>query len=133
MAVYSKRVRSMVRKNRSQLRKTGLPLSHSGLADQIGEVLRRELGATRRATKTVMRWTGVSDNTARSWLNGKASPSGLHLLELAAHSEPVMVFFLEVTGHGDLEIGLRLQEIEDVLEDALDRVRSISLARSSLP
>jgi len=123
----------MVRNNRSLLRKALVPLSDSALADQIGEVLRTELGATRRATKTVMRWTGVSDNTARSWLNGKVSPSGLHLLELAAHSQPIMVLFLEVTGHGDLEIGLRLQEIEDVLEEALERVRSISLTRSSLP
>jgi len=123
----------MVRNNRSLLRKALVPLSDSALTDQIGEVLRTELGATRRATKTVMRWTGVSDNTARSWLNGKASPSGLHLLELAAHSQAIMVLFLEVTGHGDLEIGLRLQEIEGVLEEALERVRSISLTRSSLP
>lgn len=72
-----------------------------------------------------MRWTGVSENTDRSWLNGRASPSGLHLLELAAHSEPVMIFLLEVTGCGELEIGLRLQEIEVDLEDTLDRVRSI--------
>lgn len=117
----------MVRKNRSTLRKLGISLSESALAEHIGEVLRNELGASRRATKTVMRWTGVSDNTARSWLNGRASPSGLHLLELAAHSEPVMIFLLEVTGHGDLEIGLRLQEIEVDLEDTLDRVRSIRL------
>ena len=36
-----------------------------------------------------------------------------------------MIFFLEATGHGDLEIGLRLHEIEHDLEDALERVRSI--------
>ena len=115
----------MVRKTASQLRKSQHLLSDSLLAEQIGEALRLELGASRRATKTVMRWTGVSDTTARSWLNGRSSPSGLHLLELAAHSEPVMIFFLEATGHGDLEIGLRLQEIEQDLEEALDRVRSM--------
>ena len=115
----------MVRKTASQLRKSQHLLSDSLLAEQIGEALRFELEASRRATKTVMRWTGVSDTTARSWLNGRASPTGLHLLELAAHSEPVMIFFLEATGHGDLEIGLRLQEIEQDLEDALERVRSI--------
>lgn len=117
----------MVRKNRSQLRKSSDLLSDSLLAEQIGKALRDELGASRRATKTVMRWTGVSDTTARSWLNGRASPSGLHLLELATHSKPVMIYFLEATGHGDLEIGLRLREIERNLEDALDRVRSIRL------
>jgi len=117
----------MVRKSASQLRESRHLLSDSALAEQIGEALRVELGASRRATKTVMRWTGVSDTTARSWLNGRASPSGLHLLELAAHSEPVMIYFLEATGHGDLEIGLRLSVIERDLEDALDRVRSIRL------
>lgn len=115
----------MVRKNRGQLRNATHLMSDSRLAEQIGEALRIELGGSRRATKTVMRWTGVSDTTARSWLNGRTSPSGLHLLELAAHSEPVMIFFLEATGHGDLEIGLRLQEIEHDLEETLDRVRSI--------
>ncbi len=87
----------MVRKTVSQLRNKQHSLSDSLLAEQIGEALRLELGASRRATKTVMRWTGVSDTTARSWINGRASPSGLHLLELAAHSEPVMIFFLEAT------------------------------------
>lgn len=127
MLVYSKGTRSMVRKNRGQLRNAAHLMSDSRLAEQIGEALRYELGASRRAAKTVMRWTGVSDTTARSWLNGRTSPSGSHLLELAAHSEPVMIFFLEATGHGDLEIGLRLQEIEHDLEEALDRVRSIRL------
>ena len=54
-----------------------------------------------------------------------ASPSGLHLLELAAHSEPAVIFFLEATGHRDLEIGLRLHEIDQDLEKALNRVRSM--------
>ena len=123
----------MVRKNISQLRESPHLLSDSMLAEQIGQALRVQLGASRRATKTVMRWTGVSDTTARSWLNGRATPSGLHLLELAAHSEPVMIYFLETTGHGDLEIGLRLREIERDLEDALVRVRSIRSAAGSLP
>ena len=115
----------MVRKNRSQLRNKSLPLSDSELADQIGEVLRNELGGSRRATKTIMRWTGVSDNTARSWLNGRASPNGLHLLQLAAHSEAVMLFALNVTGYDSLEIGLRLESIESGLKDALNLVRAM--------
>lgn len=116
----------MVRKSASQLRESRQLLSDSALAKQIGEALQVELGASRRATKTVMRWTGVSDTTARSWLNGRACPSGRHLLELAAQSEPVMIYFLEATGHADLEIALRLREIERDLEDALERVRSMS-------
>lgn len=116
----------MVRKNRSLLRNKSLPLSDSELADQIGKILRNELGGSRRATKTIMRWTDVSDNTARSWLNGRTSPSALHLLELAAHSEAVMLFALDATGYGGLEIGLRLENIESDLEDALNLVRTMS-------
>ncbi|MFC4595541.1 hypothetical protein [Sphingobium tyrosinilyticum] len=113
----------MVSKNGSQLRDSRFVLSDSDLARQIGAALREELGATRRATKTVMRWTGVSDTTARAWLQGRASPSGIHLVALAAHSDPVMIVLLRLTGHGDLELGLRLREIEVGLVQLLALVR----------
>ncbi|MFM2273504.1 MAG: hypothetical protein RL702_2569 [Pseudomonadota bacterium] len=116
----------MVPNNRSQLGDSPFVLSESTLAAQIGEALQDQLGASRRATKTVMRWTGVSDTTARAWLHGRASPSGLHLLELASHSEPVMVVLLRLTGHEDLELGLRLRDIESGLQKALDHVRAIA-------
>jgi hypothetical protein len=73
----------MVRKTVSQLRDSPFVLPDSMLAERIGEALRDELGASRRATKTLMRWTGVSDTTARSWLHGRVSPSGMHLIALA--------------------------------------------------
>lgn len=115
----------MVPKNRSRLRDSPFVLSDSTLAAQIGEALQDQLGASRRATKTVMRWTGVSDTTARAWLHGRASPSGLHLLELAAHSEPVMVVIMRLTGHEGLELGLRLHEIEEGLRNALAHIEAI--------
>lgn len=113
----------MVSKNRSQLRDSRFVLSESDLARQIGAALREELGATRRATKTVMRWAGVSDTTARAWLQGKGSPSGLHLVALAAHSDPVMIVLLRLTGHGDLELGLRLRDIDTNLRQLLSLVQ----------
>jgi hypothetical protein len=115
----------MVRNTGSQLRDSPFGLAGSALAEQIGQTLRNELGASRRATKTVMRWTGVSDRTARSWLNGRVSPSGLHLLALAAYSWPVMLLVLRLTGHRDLEVGLEAQEIEARLELALAHVQAI--------
>lgn len=123
----------MVPKSGSQLPKSGsqLPdsrfvLSESAFAEQIADALREDLGATRRAAKTVMRWTGVSDRTARAWLQGRASPSGLHLVALAARSELVMAKVLRLTGHGDLALALRLNEIETGLEQALSQVRALS-------
>lgn len=105
-------------------------LSDGQLATQIGQALQAELGASRRATKTVMRWTGVSDHTARSWLNGRTSPSGLHMLELAMQSEFVMMTLLRLTGHGELELGLKLHAIEGSLEAAL---RDVRLLRGERP
>lgn len=117
----------MVPKSGSQLRDLAFSLSESVLATQIGEALRSELGASRRATKTVMRWTGVSDRSAQAWLHGRASPSGLHLVTLAAHSNSVMSTLLKLTGRGELEIGLRLKEIEADLERLLSLVRDAYL------
>ena len=113
----------MVSKSRSPLRDSRFVLSDSDLARQIGAALREELGATRRATKTVMRWTGVSDTTARTWLQGKGSPSGIHMVTLAAHSDPVMIALLRLTGRGDLELGLRMREVEGALVELLTLVR----------
>ncbi|WP_156313656.1 hypothetical protein [Erythrobacter sp. SG61-1L] len=124
--VYNIQGRSMVRKNRSQLPDSPFALAESVLANEIGQALRDELGASRRATKTIMRWTGVSDTTARAWLQGRVSPSGLHLLQLAAKSASVMVVVLQLTGHRDLEISFRLQEIEADLDDVVARIRVLT-------
>lgn len=91
----------------------------------VGLALMAELGATRRATKTVMHWTGVSDRTAQAWLHGKASPSARHLLTLGAHSPAVMRVVLRLSGHDDLEIGIGLKEIEAALMGALELLRTI--------
>lgn len=117
----------MVRKTVSQLRDSRFALAESDLAEQLGEALREELGASRRATKTVMRWTGVSDTTARSWLQGRANPSSLNLVALAAHSSPVLKVILRLTGNDDLEIGLKLRDIEESLVQALAHVRSMAI------
>ena len=74
----------MVRNTASQLRETRFSVAEAQLSEQIGKALREELGSSRRATKTVMRWTNVSDTTARGWINGRVAPSGRHLLALAA-------------------------------------------------
>lgn len=116
----------MVPKSGSQLPDSRFVLSESVFAAQIAEALREDLGATRRATKTVMRWTGVSDRTARAWLQGRASPSGSHLVALAARSEAVMARVLQLTGHTDLGLALRLNEIEAGLEHALAEVRGLA-------
>jgi hypothetical protein len=115
----------MVRKSASQLRDSRFLLAESALSEAVGQALRDELGSSRRATKTVMRWTDVSDTTARAWISGRVAPSGRHLLALAANSHEVMIIVLRMTGHSDLEVVIELQEIENGLLLALTQVRAI--------
>ena len=114
----------MVPKTGTRLPKLQFPLSDSDFAELMGKALREELGGSRRATKTVMAWTGVSDHTARAWLNGRKSPSSLHLLSLASKSHAVMVLVLRLTGHDDMGVEFDLQALEAGLEDALAAVRA---------
>jgi hypothetical protein len=112
----------MVRKTASRLGETPFLLAEAAFAEQIGAALRDELGATRRATKTVMRWADVSDTTARGWITGRCAPSGRHLLVLAANSAEVMAKVLALTDHAELGLALGLEEIQRRLEIALAHV-----------
>jgi hypothetical protein len=116
----------MVRKSTSQLRDSRFLMAESALSAKVGQALRDALGSSRRATKTVMRWTNVSDTTARAWISGRVVPSGRHLLALAANCHEVMVVVLRMTGHSELEIGIELQEIEHSLLLALTQIRTIT-------
>lgn len=55
----------------------------------IAVALRRELGGSRRAIKTLERWTGATPRTARNWLSGSTGPSGEHLMLLLRYSDEV--------------------------------------------
>ena len=118
----------MVPNSGSRLPKTQISLSDGELAELIGFALKRDLGASRRATKTVMAWTGVSDHTARAWLNGRASPSAVHLVMLAANCRPVMLVVLRLTGHDDIGLEIDLEAIERGLEELLASARSLRAA-----
>ena len=48
----------------------------------VAAVLRSELGGTRAAAKTLMRWTGAGERTVKAWLGGVSGPSGEHLIAL---------------------------------------------------
>lgn len=63
----------------------------------IADALRRELGPTHQAIKTVMRWTGASERTAKYWLSGERGPSGEHLIRLARQSDAVLITILTMS------------------------------------
>jgi len=58
--------------------------------EAIAAALRLELGATHRAVKTAMRWTGASERTVKNWLSGDYGPNGEHLVQLLRNSETVL-------------------------------------------
>jgi hypothetical protein len=74
--------------------KTGkvLPARGNGPCDgqiyaaRIGAALCDELGDTRRATKSLMQWTGANERTVKNWLAGSVGPSGSHLVDIMRHS-----------------------------------------------
>jgi hypothetical protein len=64
----------------------------------ISAALRGELGDTHQAIKTVMRWTGAGERTAKNWLGGTRGPTGGHLLSLLRHSDAVLNAVLRLSG-----------------------------------
>ncbi|OHT19114.1 hypothetical protein [Edaphosphingomonas haloaromaticamans] len=80
----------------------------AGLAIMISQALIAELGASHRATKTAMKWTGASERTVKHWLAATHVPKGDHLVSLARHSDEVLRAILVAAGRGHLRIALDL-------------------------
>lgn len=123
----------MVPKSGASLSKSRLSLSDAQFAELIGSALQHELGGSRRASKTIMTWAGVTDHTARAWLNGRKSPSSLHLVQLAAHSPSVMTVVLRLTGHERIGITIELESLEIGLESALAIIRELRSTGAASP
>lgn len=94
----------------------------------IAIALRSELGASHRAVKTVMVWTGASERTVKHWFAGTHGPSGPHLIDLARHSDAVLTYFLSASDRPSLTPGIELVGVRAKL---LDLVEVIDTYRSS--
>lgn len=91
-------------------------------AHYIATALRDELGDSHRATKTLMRWTGASDRTAKNWLCGSHGPSGEHLILLARESDVVFATILRLAGRDYQMIGAEISTIRNALKGALSLI-----------
>jgi hypothetical protein len=91
---------------------------HGDYAASIADALRTELGQSHRATKTLMRWTGASDRTAKNWLSGCCGPSGSYLIQLARESDIVLATVLGLAGRNRHMVGVDLLQIRTALVDA---------------
>lgn len=116
----------------------GFPRSSSTLSEAdyvagISRALKSELGSTRVAAKTIMRWTGASDHTARNWLNGVVGPSGRHLLCLSQRSSAVLATVLEMTGRPELLLMADIHAIEVALAKASGAFAVLARQRATSP
>ena len=91
----------------------------------ISAALNHELGGSHRAIKTIMKWAGVSERTAKNCLLGTLGPAGLHLIELLRHSEDVLSAVFILSGHAELRINSNLHETRTRLMQALSDVDDI--------
>jgi hypothetical protein len=88
----------------------------------IAAALKRELGESHRATKTIMGWTGVNERTAKNWLSGASGPSGDHLVSLVHHSTAVFEAFALMAGRENSIAAMRLVGARDKLLEMLETI-----------
>lgn len=98
-------------------------------AREIGIALRSELGSSHTAIKTVMRWTGASERSAKNWLSGTHGPDGWHLVLLARHSEAVIAAFLRLSERDQLIPGVRLRALQVILVQTATEIGDAFVAK----
>lgn len=106
------------------------PISRDALTDiefaqVIASALKVEFGSTRHGAKTIMKWTGVSQRTAKNWLNGTNAPSGVHLILLARESNAVLKAMMLLSDRPEMSLGASLLSLKRLLAEttaALDEL-----------
>jgi len=102
--------------NSLPLRNSNEKLSYEAL---IAAALRRELGGSHRAVKTLIRWTGASERTAKNWLSAATGPNGEHLVLLLGFSDEVFETILARTNRRKSLPSDRVAGARMLLADAL--------------
>ena len=120
----------MLPKSGRKLPDAAHPLTEAHYLEEIRSALRSELGGTRAATKTIMRWTGASDRTARNWMSGAAGPSGYHLIRLAHNSDAVLAAMLTMSGRAELALSADIHAIEVALAKAAGALEVLKRQRT---
>nr|AWL93050.1 hypothetical protein CIT37_13180 [Bradyrhizobium ottawaense] len=110
--------------------KTGKKFPNGGkqsptYASLIADILRSELGNSHQAQKTLMRWTGANERTAKNWLSGSNGPSGEHLLQLMRNSDRVFEFVLRLSRRPALPSNQRLEEVRNSLRNTADLLSEV--------
>jgi hypothetical protein len=94
-------------------------------ASLIAEILKAELGNSHQAHKTLMRWTGANERTAKNWLSGSNGPSGEHLLSLMRNSDRVFELVLELSCRPAVLSSQRLADVRNSLQVTADLLTEV--------
>jgi len=85
----------------------------------MSAALRRKLGGSRKAAKTLMRWTGASERTSKNWLAGPSGPNGLHLVLLMGFSDAVFETVLKLAKRTRDDPSERVASARSLIEEAV--------------
>ncbi|WP_079601060.1 hypothetical protein [Bradyrhizobium erythrophlei] len=96
-----------------------------GYAVSIAEALRTDLGSSHQAIKTLMRWTGSNERTAKNWLSGTNGPSGEHLLEIIRNSDLVFECVLQLVGRRSVLSHRNLEELRERLQSTTKLISEV--------
>jgi hypothetical protein len=99
----------------------------------IAAGLRKELGDTHQAVKTIMRWTGARERTVKNWLAGAYGPSGKHLIQLIHYSDEVLDAFLGLAGREQAIALRKVVTARNALADALEHIDRFMGGKSHTP
>ncbi len=100
----------------------------STYAQTVAKVLATELKGTHRAIKTIAKWTGSSERTAKNWLAGRRGPSGPHLIALLAKSDALLEQILLLAERGPVLELRRLEALKEALLGAVGAIEAIEAA-----
>lgn len=94
-------------------------LTDAEFAQVIASALKVEFGSTRNGAKMLMRWTGVSERTAKNWLNGTNAPRGVHLILLARESNAILKAMMLMADRPQMSLGASLLSLRRLLSETL--------------
>jgi len=96
----------------------------------IAAALRAEVGDTHQAIKSVMRWTGAGERSAKNWLGGTRGPTGEHLLSLVRHSDAVLGAVLRLSGRDAVLPQMSLRQQRSVHVKIIENIDELLIPNS---
>ena len=108
------------------------PIDRQEYQMAVAVALKRELGGSHRAIKTLMKWAGVSERTAKNWLNGTHAPSGENLVSLIRNSNEAMAMVLELAEREEQRCAFQLIELREKLVLLVSNLDDMLEPKSSL-